>query len=49
MKSWKIWKSYKNWKSWIEVVPDYDWIYDVMELTGFDYPTVAFAYYLLNR
>ena len=33
---------------WTAIVPDYDWIYDVMELTGYDYETVAAAYYLLN-
>jgi hypothetical protein len=31
-----------------EIVPDYDWISETMELTGYDYSTVAFAYFLLN-
>lgn len=33
----------------IAVVPDYEWIYDVMDLTGYDYETVSFAYYILTR
>jgi len=30
------------------IVPDYEWIYETMDLTGWDYQTVAFAYYLLS-